>query len=156
MAESKELTLTRVFDAPRELVFKAWTDAEMLAKWWGPRGVTSPELEIDLRPGGTIRIVMLAGDELGELAGQRWPMQGTFKEIKAPEKLVFINQAVDEEGNVLIDGLTTVTFEEQGGKTKLTMHAVAKPVATPAEQMLEGMTQGWSQSLDKLAELVNQ
>jgi len=156
MAENeRELTLVKEFDAPRELVWKFWTDPELLAKWWGPRGVTNPECEVDLRPGGTIRVVMLAGAELGELAGQRWPMQGTFKEVVEPEKLVFVNQALSEEGEVLIDGLTTVTFEEQGGKTKMTLHTVARAVAPPAEQMIAGMNEGWSQSLDKLTELVN-
>jgi uncharacterized protein YndB with AHSA1/START domain len=150
----KELTLEKELDAPRELVWKAWTDPELLAKWWGPRGVTNPECEVDLRPGGTIRVVMLAGEELGEMAGQRWPMQGTFKEIKAPEKLVFLNQAVDEDGKVLIDGITTVTFEEKDGKTKLTVHVTAKAMAPIAEQMIAGMNQGWSQSLDKLSELM--
>jgi uncharacterized protein YndB with AHSA1/START domain len=153
-ANEKELTLTKVFDAPRELVWRYWTEPELLAQWWGPRGVTNPESEVDLRPGGTIRIVMLAGEELGPMAGQRWPMQGTFQEIKAPEKLVFSNQAVDEAGNVLIDGLTTVTLEAEEGKTRMTMHTVAKAVAPPAEQMIEGMTQGWTESLDKLMETV--
>lgn len=157
MAEpiEKELTITRIFDAPRELVFRAWTDPQLLAQWWGPRGVTNPECEIDLRVGGSIRVVMLAGEVLGELAGQRWPMQGVFQEIREPEKLVFKNQAVDEQGNVLLDGLTTVTFEEATGQTKLTLHTSAKGSTPQAAQMLEGMNAGWTQSIDKLSELIN-
>jgi uncharacterized protein YndB with AHSA1/START domain len=150
----KELTITRTFDAPRELVFKAWTDPEMLAKWWGPRGVTNPVSEIDLRVGGTIYIVMLAGEEMGPLAGQRWPMKGIFQEIDEPGKIVFTNQAIDESGNVLIDGVTTVTLEEQDGKTQLTLHATAKAMAPQAVEMIAGMNEGWTQSIDKLTELL--
>src|SRR5579871_3611966 len=104
--QTKEITLRRVINAPRQLVFQAWTDPELLAKWWGPRGVTNPECEIDLRPGGELNVVMLAGEAMGELAGQRWPMKATFKEIVEPEKLVFINQALDNDGNILIEGIT--------------------------------------------------
>jgi uncharacterized protein YndB with AHSA1/START domain len=155
MAEqTKELTLTRIFDAPRELVWRAWTDPELMAKWWGPNGVTNPTAEIDARVGGKMYIVMLAGEELGPLAGQRWPMRGEFQEIQEPERLAFKNQAVDEDGNVLLDGVTTVTFEEVDGKTKMTMRAAVKGVSPQAPQMLEGMEAGWTQSLDKLGELV--
>jgi uncharacterized protein YndB with AHSA1/START domain len=151
---SKELTLTRVFEAPRELVFKAWTDPAMLAQWWGPRGVTNPECEVDARVGGKIRVVMLAGKELGALGGQRWPMQGEFQEFDAPTKIVFTNQAVDEDGHVLIDGLTMVTFVEQDGKTTMTLHTKAKGMVPQSAQMLEGMREGWAQSIEKLAELL--
>ncbi len=147
-----EVTITRTFDAPRELVFKAWADPEMMAKWWGPKGVTNPTCEIDAKVGGRMHIVMLAGRELGPLAGQRWPMRGIFKEVKPPERLLFVNQAVDEDDNILIDALTTVTFEEENGKTKMTMKTTAKGVSTQAPKMLEGMEMGWSQSFDKLAE----
>src|SRR6266567_5577328 len=150
---TKELTLTRVFDAPRELVFKAWTDPGLVAQWWGPDGVTNPECEVDAHVGGKLYIVMLAGKELGELAGQRWPVQGVFEEVNEPEKLVFTNQAIDEDGNVLIDGRTTVLFEEENGKTKLTMTITATGIAPQAPQMLDGMESGWSQSLDKLIAL---
>jgi len=153
---TKELTLTRVFDAPRELVFKAWTDPQLLAQWWGPRGVTNPVSEVDLKVGGALHVVMLAGAELGPMAGQRWPMQGIFKEIQAPEKLVFSNQAIDEDGKVLIDGLTTVVFEEQGDKTKLTLHVTAKGISPESPQMLAGMNQGWTESIDKLGEFLQE
>ncbi len=148
----REVIITRVFNAPRELVFKAWTDPKMMAMWWGPKGVTNPICEIDAKVGGKIHIVMLAGKELGPFAGQRWPMKGVFKEVKPPEQLVFVNQAVDEDDNLLIDALTTVTFEEENGKTKMTMKTIAKGVSAQAPQMLEGMEAGWSQSFDKLAD----
>ncbi len=66
----KELILKRTFDAPIGLVWKAWTDQELLKRWWGPKGVTTPICKVDPRPGGEIDIVMLAGEELGELAGR--------------------------------------------------------------------------------------
>ncbi len=155
MAETpnqKDVIITRIFDAPRELVFKAWTDPKMMAKWWGPKGVTNPVCEIDARESGKIHIVMLAGKELGTLAGQRWPMKGMFQEVNPPERLVFINQAVDENDNILIDGITTVTFEDENGKTKMTMKTTAKGLSKQAPQMLEGMETGWNQSFDKLAD----
>src|SRR5579871_76135 len=98
----KEITLTRALDASPERVWRAFTDPREVKGWWGPDGVTIPECEIDLRVGGALYIVMLAGDTLGPLAGQRWPMRGIFQEITAPKTLVFSNEAVDDAGNVLL------------------------------------------------------
>ncbi len=69
----KDLIITRTFDVPRELAWKAWTDPKLMAKWWGPRGVTNPTCKLNAKPGGEIYIVMLAGKELGNFAGQKWP-----------------------------------------------------------------------------------
>lgn len=155
MENTRELTLTRVFDAPREAVWKAWTDPGELAAWWGPDGVTNPECTVDARVGGSIRVVMLAGPSLGPLAGERWPMEGEFTELKEPERLVFRNNAVTEDGRVLIEGTTTVTLEDAGGgKTKLTLHVEAKGIAPEAPSMLAGMEAGWTQSIEKLGALV--
>jgi len=154
--QTRELTLTRIFDAPRELVWRAWTDPQLVAKWWGPNGVTNPTCEIDVRVGGKIHIVMLAGEALGPLAGQHWPMRGEFTELVEPERLAFKNQAVDEHDVVLIDGITTVTFEEENGKTKMTMRTTASGVSPEAPQMLDGMEAGWTQSFDKLTEFISQ
>ena len=142
------LHFTRVFDAPRALVFKMWTDPTHMAQWWGPRGFTNPICELDARVGGKIRIDMRAPD------GRVFPMSGTFREIVEPERLVFVAYPDDHAGNHLAESLTTVTFEDQGGKTKLTMHARAVGLAPIAVQMLAGMDAGWNGSLDKLAELV--
>ncbi len=148
--EPAEVTLTRVFDAPRELVFKAWTDPQQLAKWWGPEGFTNPVCEIDARPGGKMLIHMTAPD------GTVYPMTGTFREVTPPERLVFSDAAEDLQGNVLLEGETIVTFEQQGGKTKVTVQARAWARVPAAADMLKGMDQGWSQSLDRLARLVAQ
>jgi uncharacterized protein YndB with AHSA1/START domain len=144
----RELTIVRLFDAPRALVFAAWTDPKHLAQWWGPQGFTNPVCEVDARPGGAIRIVMRAPD------GAEYPMTGTFREVVAPERLVFTNAPVDAEGNRLLDGLTTVTLEEEHGKTRLTVHTKAKVIVPYAAQFLSGMEIGWNQTIDRLAEFV--
>ena len=144
----QELVMTRIFDAPREVVFKAWTDPERLKLWWGPTGFTNPVCELDVRPGGAIRIHMRAPN------GVVYPMTGVYREIVEPERLVFISAALDDKGIPLFEILNTVTFAEHGGKTKLTVHAKVV-MATPAgAPHLAGMEMGWSLTLDRLAEYV--
>jgi uncharacterized protein YndB with AHSA1/START domain len=150
---NKELTITRVFNAPREEVFKAWTDPKLVAQWWGPIGVTNPVCEIDARPGGSINIVMLAGEELGELKGSRWPMTGTFKEVSLPDKIVYTSSAVMDDKPIL-DSLNTITFEDQDGKTKMTLNISITRVTAEAEGPLAGMKMGWTQSIDKLSKFI--
>jgi uncharacterized protein YndB with AHSA1/START domain len=142
----RELTLVRIFDAPREVVFKSWTDPLQLAKWWGPKIFTKPVCEADARPGGAWRIVLRAPD------GTEYPASGIYREVVEPEKLAFTNNATDRDGNPLVEAFTTVTFEDLGGKTKLTLHTRAVGLVPYAPRMLAGMETGWSQSLDKLAE----
>ncbi|HSC48346.1 MAG TPA: SRPBCC domain-containing protein [Gammaproteobacteria bacterium] len=146
----REIELVRVYDAPRELVFRAWTDPAQLARWWGPEHFTNPVCEVDARVGGELRIVMRAPD------GNDYPMRGVFQEVVRPERLVFTNIAVDAEDRPIIEGLTTVTFAEQGGKTKLTLRTRGTAVKPVAIQYLQGMEMGWSQSLTKLATLLPQ
>jgi uncharacterized protein YndB with AHSA1/START domain len=143
----RTVVITRVFEAPRALVFKAWTDRSHLARWWGPKGFTNPVCEVDLRVGGSLRIVMRAPD------GAEHPMTGVFREIDPPARLVFDNVAIDREGKILLEGLTTVTFAEHGaGATKLTVESRAVARADYAWRMLEGMETGWTQSIDRLGE----
>src|ERR1700675_2883655 len=118
----KELTLTRELNAPVAKVWDAWTDPKKIAKWWGPSGVTNPTCVWDARVGGEIHIVMLAGPELGAMAGQEWPMRGEFMEVGPNERLVVKNLAGGAQDQHLIEGVTTVTFEEIGTKTKVTVH----------------------------------
>ena len=141
-----EITLTRVFDAPRSLVFRAWTDSEHVARWWGPDGFTAPVCELDARPGGAIRIDMRGPD------GTVYPMAGRYREIVPPERLVFISAALDTEGTPLFEVLTTVTFAERGGKTALTLQARVIRTSADAAPYLQGMEAGWTQSLERLAE----
>jgi uncharacterized protein YndB with AHSA1/START domain len=147
----QELVLTRIYGAPRSLVFKAWTDAEQVARWWGPRKFTNPVCELDVRPGGLIRIDMCGPD------GQIYPMKGVFHEIIEPERLVFTSTALeDEHGKPMLEILNTITFEDFHGITKLTLHArlVTKDFKmTPqVAAALSGMEQGWSESLYRLAD----
>jgi len=140
----REITITRVFNAPRALVFKAWTDASELAQWWGPKGFTNPVCELDVRVGGAIRIHMRSPD------GSVYPMKGEFCEIVPPERLVFTNIAVDAADKPIIEGLTTVTFIERGGKTTMTLQTRGRAVVDYAVGYLQGMEMGWSGSIDKL------
>jgi uncharacterized protein YndB with AHSA1/START domain len=140
--------IVRLFEAPRALVWQAWTDAKMMAEWFGPRHFTSSVPELDARVGGALRIVMHGPD------GSDYPMKGVFLEVVPPEKLVFTNIALDHDGNHLLEGKTTVTFTEQGGKTTLTLHTHAVGRVPMAPQMLAGMEAGWTQSIDKLGELL--
>ena len=145
----RELVITRIFDAPREVVFRAWTDVEQLAKWWGPKGFTNPVCKADVRPEGAIYIEMCAP------YGTSYPMGGTFHEVVAPERLVFTSTAVvDESGNPQLVNLNTVTFEDYNGKTKLTLRVQVKKATPLVAQAVEGMEQGWSESLDRLAVFV--
>jgi uncharacterized protein YndB with AHSA1/START domain len=143
-----EVTITRVFDAPRPLVFRMWTDPRHLARWWGPSGFSNPVCELDVRPGGRIWIIMRAPD------GAEHPMSGTFHEIVEPERIVFMAVAEDNHGKRFLESLTRVTFEEQGQKTRLTVQASAVGLDPVAARMLAGMQAGWSQSIDRLQALV--
>ncbi len=140
--------ITRVFDAPRNLVWQAWTDPEMMARWFGPRGFTSSVPELDLRVGGALRIVMHGPD------GNDYPMKGVFLEVAPTKRLVFSNIAVDRDGKHLLEGETAVTFTEQSGKTTMTLHTSSVGRVPIAKQMLAGMNAGWTQSIDKLEELL--
>ena len=141
-----ELKMTRIFDAPREVVFRAWTEPEHMTRWWGPKHFTNRVEQMDVRPSGAWRIVMCAPD------GAEHPAQGIYQEIVPPERLVFTNDAVDKEGKVIIAGFTTVIFDDQDGKTRLTLQTRATAKVAYAANFLKGMEMGWTQSLERLAE----
>jgi uncharacterized protein YndB with AHSA1/START domain len=147
---TRDLVLTRVFDAPPDLVFRMWTDPKHMAQWWGPHHFTNPVCEMDVRPGGAMRIDMTAPD------GTVYPLVGTFQEVVAGKRLVFMAIAQDRDGNPLLESLTTVTFEDLGGKTKLTVDARAVGISPLAPQMLAGMEAGWTQSLERLEAITAQ
>ncbi|HSX09529.1 MAG TPA: SRPBCC domain-containing protein [Candidatus Saccharimonadales bacterium] len=149
----KELTLERTYDAPIDLVWKAWTDPKLVAEWWGPQGVTSEVNEWIVQPDGKLDLVMVAGEALGPMAGQRWPMNGEFKEIEEPSKISFIGNAI-VDGKEVMQSLTTVTFEETDGKTHMTVHIQVTKTTPEAAGPLSGMEMGWNQQLDKLGEFL--
>ena len=139
-----ELVLTRVFKAPRGPVFAAWTEPTQVAQWWGPNGFTNPVCELDVRPGGAIRIHMRGPD------GTVYPMTGVYQEIVEPERLVFTSAALDESGKPLFEVLNTVAFVEHDGTTKLTVRARVVKSTAGAAPYLAGMEAGWTQSLERL------
>lgn len=114
----------------------------------GPKDFSNPVCELDVRPGGRIWIVM------HEPSGAEHPMSGTFREIVEPERIVFMAVAEDKDRKRLLELLITVTFEEQDGKTKLTVQASAAGLDPIAERMLASMEAGWTQSIDRLQALV--
>lgn len=144
----REVVITRVFDAPRDVVFEAWINPRHLAQWFGPKVFTNPVSEVDARVGGKWKVVMRAPD------GTEYPAVGVYREIVKPERLAFTNDAVDKDGSKILEGFTTVTFEELDGKTKLTLVTRAKGLRPGTEHMLAGMEAGWSQSFDKLRTLM--
>jgi uncharacterized protein YndB with AHSA1/START domain len=143
----KTVAFTRVFDAPRPLVFQMWTDPQHVAAWWGPHGFTSPRCEWDARPGGAIYIDMKGPD------GVVYPMNGRFMEIIEPERIVFTSAALDASGKPLFEVLNIVTFADRGaGKTAVHLEARVERVNVDrAVDYLKGMNEGWAQTLDRLA-----
>ncbi len=147
VAESaeRELVITRIFDAPRSLVFKAWIEPERLAHWWGPRSFTLLSCEMDPRPGGTYRFHMRGPD-----GDDHWP-QGVVREIAEPDRLIVSWCWADAAGNPKSpETVLTVTFEEQGAKTKLTLRQAVFESATARDQHRGG----WTSAFDRLAEYV--
>ena len=141
----RDLLITRVFDAPRDLVFKAWTEPARVSQWWGPTGFTAPRCELDLRPGGAIRIDMRGPD------GTIYPMGGTFRQIDEPNQLIFTSYPLDANGEPEFEGLNTVTFDEDDGKTKITLHVSVSKRTAEGDKHLAGMEPGWNLTLDCLA-----
>ncbi len=141
---ARTVDITRVFDAPRERVFAAWTRAEQLARWFGPKGFTVASCEADPRSGGAFRLVMRSPD------GKDYPVRGSYLEVVAPERLVIACTADDDKGITRLEEVINVTFTERAGKTTLTVHATASGPTAEAAPMLEGMAEGWAQTVDRL------
>lgn len=152
-AKKPNLVLTRLIDAPRERVFKAWIDPEQFAYWWGPHTFTTPRVKLDARPGGKIDIDMKGPK--GSPWEKPYPMHGEFKEISRFDRIVFTATLPDGKGGVALENLNEVTFLDKGGKTELTL-SVTTLLSTPEMAgALSGMKEGWSQSLERLDALSN-
>jgi uncharacterized protein YndB with AHSA1/START domain len=159
----QDFVITRVFDAPRDLVFKAWTDAESMAQWWGPKGYDIIVSRFEFRPGGIFHYRMQSSD------GHEMWGRFVFREILAPERIVFINSFADEEGNIIrapfFDGiwplevLNTVTLTNHEGGTMLELHA--RPLSAAEEELrifheaFKSMEQGYGGTLDQLADFLS-
>src|SRR3990172_3904679 len=156
--QEKALVIERVFDAPRDLVWKAWSEPERFMRWYGPKGFTTPVCKIDFRVGGAWLNCMRSPD------GQEFWSTGVYREIVAMERIVTTMERSDADGNVVpatpdgmdadvpIEMLMTVTFEEQAGKTKMSL----RHEGLPAGEMREGAGQAWNQAFDKLGESLAQ
>ena len=138
----RTLTITRVFDAPRELVFKAWTDKQHAMMWWGPKHHPATQVDMDVKPGGRWRHCLKSVETGKDL----WH-GGSFREVVPPERLVF-TFAWEESGERGLDTLVTVTFEDLVGKTRMTMHQT--PFQSHGER--DGHGEGWSSAFDRLEE----
>ena len=143
-SDDRVLAIERIIDAPRSLVFKAWTDPQHLVRWWGPRGFTSSIVgNLEVRPGGSYRIHMRSPE-----GSDHWS-QGIYTEVVEPEHLVMKGSWADAEGKPISpETVTTLTFEEHGGKTKLSLRTVGFESVT-ARNAHRG---GWNSSLDMLEE----
>jgi len=152
-----KLVITRIFDAPRELVWKTWTEPEQAKRWWGPKGFTAPIIRIDLRVGGKY-LNCMRGPGPDGMVRDFWST-GVYREIVPMKKLVMTDSFADEKGNIVpasyynMPGdwpeelLVTVTFEEQGIRTKMTLNHAGMP----DDENRKGAEQGWNESFDKLA-----
>jgi uncharacterized protein YndB with AHSA1/START domain len=142
MPSAMELTVTRLIDAPRALVFKAWTDPALVVRWWGPRGFSVLECQIDPRPGGAYRKVMRSPE------GTLHRLRGVYREVAPPERLHFSFAWEDEQGGLGPQSLVTITLAEQDGKTRLTLHQAGFDTNTARDSHQAG----WSTALERLAE----
>jgi uncharacterized protein YndB with AHSA1/START domain len=149
------LVIERIFDAPRELVWRAWTEPALVKRWWGPKDFTAPHITMDLRVGGKYVFCMRGPD------GNDFWSTGVYREIVPLERIVCTDSFADERGNTVpashygmsadipLEMLVTVTFEEyEGGKTKMTL----RHVGLPEGEMKDMTGAGWNESFDKLAE----
>jgi uncharacterized protein YndB with AHSA1/START domain len=153
-ATDREIVVTRVFDAPRSLVFKAWTDPKHLVQWWAPKGWTTPFCKVDPRKGGRFHFCMRSPE-----GKDIWGI-GIYREIVEPERIVYTDAFADAQGNPVppshygmspghpAETVVTVTFVEHEGRTTLTLrHSIAISV-----EEREGTQQGWNEMLDRLAD----
>jgi len=138
-----DMTIVRVLDAPRRLVWAAWTEAHQLAQWFGPEDFTIPVCEVDARPGGRLRVTMQSPD------GTLYPMDAMFDEVIEPDRLVWTTH-VEHGADVSFDIRQVTTFAERGGKTEVTTQAFILRSTPGSADALGGMEQGWSESLAKL------
>jgi len=155
---SAPFTITRVVDAPRDKVWKVWTEVEHLRHWWGPKGFAVTHCTVDLRPGGIMHYCLRMPD-----GGEMWG-KFVYREIRKPERLVCINSFSDKDGGTTVhpmmadwprEMLTTVSFEEQRGKTRITVQWVPVDASTEIERRTfddgrDSMKQGWSGTFEQL------
>ncbi len=153
MAKNNEIVITRTFDAPKAKVWKAWTDTKLIEQWYGPQGFSTRVEKNDLKKGGRIRYVMIGPD------GKEYPSEGTILEIKKEEKIVSTDEFGDDfAATTKIDlpkgMISTVLFEEEGQKTKVTITISHPSAEEKAKHEKMGVVEGYNSQLDKLAPLL--
>jgi uncharacterized protein YndB with AHSA1/START domain len=146
-----EIIITREFNAPRDLVWEAWTDPEHIEQWWGPKGFSTEVDELDLKESGKWRYVMIGQD------GKRYPSEGVFKEVVKPERITSTDEfGEDFENPASLDlpqGIVVTTlFEELGDKTKLTLRIMHRTAEDKKKHQDMGVIEGWYSTLDCLEE----
>jgi len=139
----REIVMTRVFDAPRELVFEAQSSCEHLSRWWGPRRYEIASCEVDFRPGGAWRIVHRGSD------GEEYGFRGEYREIVPPERIVWTFEFEGMPGHIIVE---TMTFEEHDGKTTYTSSSVLDSIEDRDGMLESGMESGAAESMDRLDE----
>jgi uncharacterized protein YndB with AHSA1/START domain len=142
---SLKIVMSRMFDAPRDLVFKAYTDPKHLTKWWGLRTNTTTVDVMDVRPGGMWRFVQRNAD------GEEFAFHGVYHAVTAPETLVHTFEFEGMPGHVLLE---TITFEDHGDRTKLIDQSVFQSVADRDGMVASGMEAGANETMDRFAELL--
>ena len=145
LPSDREIVMERVFNAPRELVFKAYTDPNLISKWWGPRRYTTIVDKMDVRVGGVWRFVQR------DAAGNEYAFNGEYREIAPPDRLSYTFEFEGMPGHVLLE---TVTFEEHDGQTKVTVTSLFRSAEDRDGMLQSGMEQGANESQDRLAELL--
>lgn len=140
-----EGSMSRVFDAPRDLVFKAYTDPAQIPHWWGPRGVTTIVETMEVTPGGAWRYIHRGAD------GAEHAFRGEYREVVPPERIVSTFEFEPMPGHIVVD---TATFEDLGGKTRLTVTSLFQSAADFDGMIESGMESGATESWDRLAELL--
>jgi uncharacterized protein YndB with AHSA1/START domain len=145
VANDRDIVVTRTIDAPRALVFSAWTDPKHVANWFGPRGVTIPTCTMDVKPGGRFHMIWQHAD------GTQSPVKGAYREVVSPERLVYTDEW-DVPGLPTQESIVTVTFEEQDGKTLLTIRTLFSTAEVREYAAQQGFETGWAEFLDRLVE----
>jgi uncharacterized protein YndB with AHSA1/START domain len=143
--DKREMVMTRVFDAPRELVYKTYIDPKLLPQWWGMGGTTTVD-KMDVRPGGQWRYVQ------HDDSGNQYAFSGVYQEVVPPERLAYTFEFEAMPGHVLVE---TIVFEEQDGKTKLTSTSVFETLEDLEGMLQSGAEHGATITWNRLAELIN-
>ena len=156
LKKRKELHFERSYAAPVDAVWRAWTDADRLRAWWGPEKTTVAECEVDLRVGGRIYVVTVAGEEMGKYAGTRWPMDGTFTRIDDLQRLTYdaSSWTEGEEATATIRHTNDLTLTGDGGRTVVTLDVAITEIGPKAKLAAFGMKWGYKAQLDALEKLL--